>query len=119
MASDRDPSWRLRGFARVMRHEMTDAEWHLWSGLRDRRLGGFKFRRQVPIAGFIVDFYCMERKLAVELDGGQHLEPSAVKYDERREVKLSLLGIRTLRFSDTDALKNTDAVLNAILRELQ
>jgi very-short-patch-repair endonuclease len=119
MESNRDPSWRLGGFARVMRHEPTDAEKRIWSRLRDRRLGGFKFRRQVPIGGFIVDVYCMECELAVELDGGQHLEPSAATYDQRREQALASVGIRTIRFSDVDVLKNTDAVLNAILCELQ
>src|SRR5438552_7325108 len=91
MASDRDPSWRLRGFARVMRHEPTDAERRLWSRLRNRQVGGFKFRRQVPIAGYIVDFYCLQRKLAVELDGGQHLDRASVDYDCRRENKLQEL----------------------------
>jgi very-short-patch-repair endonuclease len=119
MKSDRDPSWRLRGFARVMRHQPTDAEKRVWSRLRNRQLGGYKFRRQVPIAGFIVDFYCTETKLAIELDGGQHLEQGAIDYDRRRLERISSLGIRTLRFSDVDALKNTDAVLNAILFELQ
>jgi very-short-patch-repair endonuclease len=76
MHSDRDPTWRLRGFARVMRHEPTDGERRLWSRLRDRRLNGYKFRRQVPIEGFIVDFYCMEAKLIVEIDGSQHFEAS-------------------------------------------
>jgi very-short-patch-repair endonuclease/gamma-glutamylcyclotransferase (GGCT)/AIG2-like uncharacterized protein YtfP len=116
MASDRDPTWRLRGFARIMRHEPTDAEQRLWSRVRDRRLGGFKFRRQVPIAGYIVDFFCTERRLALELDGGQHAEPENARRDARKEEVLRSRGIRTLRFSDMDVLKDTDVVLSEILR---
>src|SRR5437016_2488415 len=98
MASDRDPSCRLRGFARVMRHEPTDAERRLWSRLHNRQVGGFKFRRQVPIAGFIVDFYCVDQKLAVESDGGQHLDAELIDYDIRRSERLREFGIQVLRF---------------------
>jgi very-short-patch-repair endonuclease len=114
MPSDRDPSWRLRGFARVMRHEPTDAERRLWAHLRDRKMGGFKFRRQVPIAGFVVDFYCIETKLGVELDGGRHCDPEEIRYDEIRSAKLNEIGIRVLRFSDVDALRDTPIVLAEI-----
>ncbi|MGH7177027.1 MAG: DUF559 domain-containing protein, partial [Tepidisphaeraceae bacterium] len=102
-----------------MRHEATDAERRIWSSLRDRRLAGHKFRRQVPIAGYIVDFYCLEQNLAVELDGGQHLDPAARERDRRRTEKLNGLGIRVLRFSDIDALRDTDAVLEEVLRHLE
>jgi type I restriction enzyme M protein len=101
-----------------MRHHATDAEKRLWSRLRDRRLEGFKFRRQVPIAGFIVDFYCIERMLAIELDGGQHLDEGPVDYDRRRARQLDSLGIRTLRFSNVDVLRDTELVVTAILRTL-
>jgi very-short-patch-repair endonuclease len=70
--------------ARKMRHEQTDAEKRLWWILRDRRLGEFKFRRQVPVGPYILDFYCHEGKLAVEADGGQHSEPQTASYDARR-----------------------------------
>jgi very-short-patch-repair endonuclease/gamma-glutamylcyclotransferase (GGCT)/AIG2-like uncharacterized protein YtfP len=119
MASDRDPSWRLRGFARIMRHEATEAEHRLCSQLRDRQLAGFKFRRQVPIEGYIVDFYCMERKLAVELDGGQHFDPEQAAYDQVREEALRAHQIRVLRFQSDLSLKDTDAVLTEILRALE
>jgi adenine-specific DNA-methyltransferase len=116
MPNNRDPSWRLRGFARVMRHNPTDAEKLLWSKLRDRQLNGHKFRRQVPVAGFIVDFLCMKKMLAVELDGGQHTGPQQMKYDEERTKKLIGAGFRELRFSNIDVLRDIDAVLNEILR---
>ena len=102
-----------------MRHNATDAERRLWSSLRDRRLGGFKFRRQVPIDGFIVDFYCLERKLAVELDGSQHGEEEAIAYDEKRTRILGRRAFRVMRFSNTDVLKDTDIVLREIFGALE
>jgi len=65
-----------------LRRSQTDAEAKLWWHLRDRRLGGFNFRRQVPMGPFIVDFICLEARFVVELDGGQHVEHA--RYDERR-----------------------------------
>ena len=97
-----------------MRREPTDAEKRLWRLLRDRRLAGFKFRRQVPVGGYILDFYCMRAGVAVEADGGQHLDPVAERYDSRRAVVLAELGIRVLRFPDDDILKYPDAVAETI-----
>ena len=101
-----------------MRSEATDAEKKLWSILRDRRLEGFKFRRQVPVAGFIVDFYCIEAGLVVECDGGQHSLPEQKEYDRIRTASLEKLGIRVLRFWDCDVLKDTDAVKRTVYRQL-
>ena len=81
--------------ARKLRAGMTDAERMLWSHLRNRRLQGFKFRRQFPVAGFIADFACIEAKLIVEVDGGQHLDH--VTFDLRRTEKLSELGYQVMR----------------------
>jgi|SRR4051794_30050484 very-short-patch-repair endonuclease len=108
----RDKSRKLLGFARRLRSEMTDAERRIWKVLRDRRLQGFKFRRQVPIVGYIV--YCINLKLVVELDGGQHSDSQAIEYDERRTKALEEIGIRVLRFWDDDVLKHTDIVAEAI-----
>ena len=110
----RDHDRRLLGFARQMRHDMTDAERKIWDILRSRRLQGFKFRRQFPIAGYILDFYCVRLHLAVELDGGQHNDAGAIVYDERRAQTLDAQGIRVIRFWDDDVLKHTDAVAEAI-----
>ena len=118
MPHNRDKSRRLLTFARELRHEQTDAEQKMWSLLRDRRLSGFKFRRQHPIEGYIVDFFCMRAKLVVEFDGGQHSEPAQLKYDERRTQRLSELGIRVLRFWDCDVLRDTDVVLETIYNVL-
>jgi len=109
---------RLQTFAREMRREQTDAEKKIWQRLRDRRCGGFKFRRQVAIAGYIVDFFCERASLAVELDGEQHAEPAAVEYDRRRTAVLKQRGIRVIRFSDHEVLRDPDAVARTILRLL-
>jgi very-short-patch-repair endonuclease len=118
MPSDRDPSWRLKGFARVMRHEGTDAEAILWSKLRNNQLNEHKFRRQVPIEGFVVDFYRLKQKLAIELDGDQHGDDESKGYDNRRANVLARLGVRVIRFANTDVLKDIDTVRRTILREL-
>ena len=110
----RDHDRRLLGFARSMRREPTDAEKRLWKLLRAGRLAGFEFRRQHPICGYIVDFYCLKAGVVVEADGGQHSDPEQQQYDEARTKRLSESGIRVLRFSDVDVLKHSDAVAQAI-----
>jgi len=101
-----------------MRGNPTEAESRLWSKLRQRQVVGFKFRRQRPVAGYIVDFYCNSARLAIELDGGQHTEPQNIEYDRARSQRLYELGVRELRFSNIDVLRNTDAVVEAIYRAL-
>jgi adenine-specific DNA-methyltransferase len=102
-----------------MRASATDAEQKLWSILRDRKLGGFKFRRQHPVAGYIADFFCMDALLVVESDGGQHYDPEGLAYDGRRTKVLEERGIRVLRFQDCDVLKHPDAVARTIFHALQ
>jgi very-short-patch-repair endonuclease len=99
--------------ARLLRREDTAAEARLWSALRDRRLGGFKWRRQVPRGRYIVDFYCAEAKLVVELDGGQHADQ--VEYDARRTAYLEGDGLRVLRFWNHQIRENYDRVCLTIL----
>jgi very-short-patch-repair endonuclease len=106
-----------RDFARGLRRRPTDAERRLWARLRDRRLLGAKFARQVPFGLYVVDFRCRERKLIVELDGGQHA--ACVDYDAGRTAVLEGLGYRVLRFWDHDALGNTDGVLQRIAQALR
>ncbi len=98
-------------FRRHLRGNATDAEAHLWRFLRSRRLEGFKFRRQHPAGPFVLDFFCEERELAVELDGGQHFLPAEMNRDHARTAYLSSLGITVLRFTNTEALAETEAVL--------
>jgi very-short-patch-repair endonuclease len=95
---------------------MTDAERALWFQLRAKRLQDWKFRRQQPIGKYIVDFVCFEAKLVVELDGGQHAEQADA--DARRTAWLESQDFRVLRFWDDAVLKETDAVLGEILRNL-
>jgi very-short-patch-repair endonuclease len=118
MPARRDPAPRLLRFARVMRHTPTEAELKLWSLLRDRRLGGFKFRRQHPVGGYILDFFCEATTTAVELDGSQHTTPEGIAYDQKRTADLANLRIRVLRFSDHETLKDPIAVARTILRIL-
>jgi very-short-patch-repair endonuclease len=102
---------RINPHARRLRREATDAERRLWSRLRNRQLGGFKFRQQETIGRCIADFACVECKLIVEADGGQHGE----KADRERTVYLNSLGWAVLRFWNNDILQNTDGVLSVIL----
>jgi methylmalonyl-CoA mutase cobalamin-binding domain/chain len=99
---------------RELRREATDAEHLMWKLLRNRGVHDAKFRRQHPLAGFILDFYCHEAKLCIELDGGHHNEIEQVKYDEERTKILNEQGIRVLRFWNNDFLNNTETVLNEI-----
>jgi very-short-patch-repair endonuclease len=97
--------------ARRLRTEMTAAEVVLWDALRDRRLGQLKFRRQHAVGRFVVDFYCHELRLAVELDGGIHLAAEQRGRDQERQSELEETGLRFLRFSNDDVLFALEAVL--------
>lgn len=94
---------------------MTDAEKRLWYRLRGHRFGGFKFKRQVPVGSYIVDFACIGRGVVVEVDGGQHAESAN---DRIRDAWLNAQGLRILRFWNHDVLANTDAVLETIMNAL-
>lgn len=106
----------IRAFAREMRGRMTDAEALLWMLLRNRRIAGSKFRRQHPVGRYILDFYCVEKQLGVELDGGQHGE--VVAYDQRRDDWLRAQGIQVLRFWNNQMLAETEAVMEEIYRRV-
>ncbi|HEX5599963.1 MAG TPA: endonuclease domain-containing protein [Hyphomicrobiaceae bacterium] len=102
--------------ARQLRARQTDVERKLWFLLRDRRLNGAKFRRQVPIGNYFVDFVCQEAKLIVEVDGSQHSDQ--VAYDCARTEWLRSVGYRVLRIWNNDLTENEEGVLTAILNEL-
>jgi very-short-patch-repair endonuclease len=93
--------------ARVLRSVETAAEARIWTELRARRLGGFRFSRQVLILQFYVDFVCREQKVIVEIDGGTHSAP-----DKLREAALVALGYRVFRIHNTEVYENLDGVLN-------
>jgi very-short-patch-repair endonuclease len=99
--------------ARRMRHEPTKAERLLWLRLRRRQLGDYKFRRQHPIGSYIVDFYCAETKLIIEVDGDIHAYQEA--YDKERTADLEALGYLVIRFWNEQVLKETIGVLEMIL----
>ena len=101
--------------ARAMRHEAAPAEQVLWWCLRDRRLNGFKFRRQFAVLNYVADFYCAECRLIVELDGDSH--DGREKYDSRRTQDITDQGLRVIRFLNTDVFENLDGVLDAIFAE--
>ena len=102
---------------RALRANQTEAETRLWLGLRDRRLGGAKFRRQVPVGPYVADFACYTARLIVELDGGQHAENAEA--DALRTDWLEAQGFRVLRFWNNDVMANIDGVLERISAALQ
>jgi very-short-patch-repair endonuclease len=104
-------------FARKLRKDQTDAERRLWWHLRNRQLEGWKFRRQFQIGDYIADFACIDGKLIVELDGGQHSERE--EYDDRRTRELEKAGFVVLRFWNNDVLTNSEGVIEEILRMLR
>ena len=99
-----------------MRREATPAEHRLWQILRAKRLAGYKFKRQLPIDHYIVDFACPRQRLIIEADGGQHSES---RYDFQRDAYLIQQGFRVLRFWNNDIFENEEGVLTSILDALQ
>lgn len=106
---------RIRTRARELRNNPTDAERALWRQLRFWQLEGYKFRRQQPIGRYVVDFVCLEKRVVVEVDGGQHSD----KVDEERDNWLRDQGFVVLRFWNNDVLRTADAVRGVILKNLQ
>ena len=105
----------LTGVARRLRKYSTDTELHLWRHLRERQIEGFKFRRQQPVGRYVVDFVNLEKKVVVELDGGQHtLDPG----DKIRDEWLKAEGYKVLRFWDNQVFSNLEGVLENIRNAL-
>jgi very-short-patch-repair endonuclease len=107
---------RTTSHSRQLRGGMTDTEKKLWRHLRMRQIDGHKFRRQFPLQGYIADFACVEKRLVVEIDGGQHAEDA--EYDARRSEVFEKLGYRTLRFWNNEVLGEIEAVKTVIARAL-
>ena len=108
----------MKDLARNLRKNQTETEARLWAKLRDRRLNGFKFRRQHPIGRYIVDFCCPEKQLVIELDGGGHAKDEQKQYDKKRDEWLEQKGISVLRFWDNVVWVNLEGVLKTILKTL-
>lgn len=98
--------------ARTLRKNQTNVEQLLWKKLRNRQLLGHKFRRQFPIEPYIVDFVCLELKLIIELDGGQHAEQ--MDYDQQRSLYLQQRGFKVIRFWNNEIIENIEGVLEAL-----
>jgi len=108
----------LKKFSRELRKNMTEAEKIMWQKIRRKQLKGYQFYRQKIIGNYIVDFYCPKAKVVIELDGGQHYDDRGKKKDEKRDKYLMSLGLKILRFSDRDFLKNQKKILEEIWRNL-
>ncbi|RZL17253.1 MAG: DUF559 domain-containing protein [Pedobacter sp.] len=101
-------------FARMLRRNSTDFEHIMWQALRNRKINGFKFRRQHPLLIYIADFYCHEAKLIVEIDGEIHNTRENKAYDQHREKELNKHGLTVLRFQNDDVLYDLAYVINRI-----
>jgi very-short-patch-repair endonuclease len=102
--------------ARSFRKNPTIAKQRLWNALRNRKLGGFKFRRQHPIGSLVLDFFCREKALAIEVDGGVHNLLEAAEHEFEREKYLRLLGVKFLRFTNRQVMDELPGVLGQILK---
>ena len=105
-------------FAKHLRKNQTNGERAVWKVLRAGRCYGLKFRRQVPIGPYIVDFLCVKKMLIIEIDGTSHFDPGAQKRDEKREAYLRSRGFDVLRFSNTAAAESPGWVAHTIKRHL-
>ena len=114
----KDAHSNLFGFSKENRKTATQAEKRLWFHLRNRKLHGFKFRRQHPIGAFVADFYCHEGKLVIEVDGGYHDHISQHRYDEGRSYELEALGIQVIRFTNDEIISDINTVLCTIKAHL-
>jgi len=105
---------KLKELAKKLRNNMTLGEVLLWNELKQKRMLGYDFDRQKPIDNFIVDFYCKELQLAIEVDGNSHNSDEALCKDEIRQKRLESLGVKFLRFDDEDVKKQLNSVVKTI-----
>jgi len=109
----------LKKFARELRSNMTEAETYLWWKLRKRQISNCQFYRQRIVGNYIVDFYCPEWKLVIEIDGSQHCSESGKTKDKLRDNHMSDLGLPILRFSAREVMENLEGVLEVIYSRLK
>ena len=108
----------LKEYSRQLRENMTDAERHLWAKIRMKQLKGCQFYRQKPIGDYIVDFFCNRAKLVVEVDGGQHFSEEMAGYARIRDEYMSSLGLKVMRFTNAEVLKDIEGVVERIEGEI-
>lgn len=106
-------------YAQYLRKSTTESEKRLWNELKNRKLKGLKFRRQHPIHLYIADFYCHEKRLIIEIDGGIHEQGTIKEHDENRTSELERLGIRVIRFSNDEVIYSKDLVLKRIIEIIE
>ncbi len=109
----------LKQRSRQLRKSMTDAERHLWVKIRMKQLKGYQFYRQKPIGDYIVDFFCPRAKLVIEVDGSQHSSDEMTEYDRIRDEHIRSLGLRVLRFTNTEVLTNIEGIIESIIENMQ
>ena len=108
-------TYKKRDFARQLRQDQTSAEEKAWQLLRKGQCFGLKFRRQHVVEGFVVDFYCHEHRLAIELDGGIHDDKLHRQYDQLRQIELEAKGIKFIRIHNDDFLGNEQVLFDKII----
>ena len=111
-----DPALKQR--RRTLRNDQTDAEKTFWSLIRNRRFYGMKFFRRYSAGPYVLDFYCPGLKLAIELDGGQHLQDDNRQYDAARSLYLKTLGIEVMRVWNREVLLNSEGVLSRLAEKI-
>ncbi|NMG06035.1 endonuclease domain-containing protein [Brasilonema sp. UFV-L1] len=102
-----------------LRNNMTKAEKMLWDKIKGKQIESCKFRRQYSVAQFIIDFYCPELKLAIEIDGESHFQEDAVKYDKERQIFIESAGIIFLRFTNNEVFENLNSILEIITEKIR
>jgi very-short-patch-repair endonuclease len=118
MSPNRPLSPGVKARCRSFRNQSTEAEKQLWAYLHNRQLDGIKFRRQHPVGNYVLDFYCPEANLCIEVDGSGHLDPEQIQHDLERTRFLQEQGIRIIRFWNTDIFDHMDVVLDVIAKEV-
>ena len=110
---------KLKPLGRQLRKNLTDAEGLLWSKIRMGQIEGLRFNRQKPIGKYIADFYCDKARIIIEIDGGQHYEEKGILRDRTRDEYFYRLGLKVIRFTNLDVLKNIDNVVEKIYQEIK
>jgi very-short-patch-repair endonuclease len=104
--------------AKELRKIQTEAEIKLWDEIRNRKLNGLKFRRQHPIGNYILDFYCHEKRLGIEIDGNIHLTEENIEYDKYRTYELKELGVTIIRFRNEEVIESLEKIKEVILKNI-
>jgi very-short-patch-repair endonuclease len=110
---------QVKARRRSLRNNLPTAEIILWSKLKSRQIMGCKFRRQYSVGSYVIDFYCPELKLAIEIDGDSHYRKKAIEYDMERQSFIESFGIRFLRFTNSDVYRNLSGVLTEIGKTIE